>query len=37
MENIRFFLLGIYWFHPLCWLAYYLFCKDVEFACDEKK
>lgn len=31
-----FFLLGIYWFHPLCWLAYYLFCKDVEFACDEK-
>lgn len=31
-----FFLLGIYWFHPLCWIAYYLFCKDVEFACDEK-
>lgn len=31
-----FFLLSIYWFHPLCWLAYYLFCKDVEFACDEK-
>lgn len=33
---LGFFLLGIYWFHPLCWLAYYLFCKDVEFACDEK-
>ena len=31
-----FFLLSIYWFHLLCWLAYYLFCKDVEFACDEK-
>lgn len=33
---LGFFLLSIYWFHPLCWLAYYLFCKDVEFACDEK-
>lgn len=29
-------LLAIYWFHPLMWAAYLLFCRDVEFACDEK-
>lgn len=29
-------LLCIYWFHPLCWAAYALFCKDIELACDEK-
>ena len=29
-------LLCIYWFHPLCWLSYSLFCKDIELACDEK-
>lgn len=29
-------LLTVYWFHPLCWAAYILFCKDMEMACDEK-
>lgn len=29
-------LLAVYWFHPLLWVAYVLFCKDVEFACDER-
>lgn len=29
-------LLAVYWFNPLCWLAYILFCRDIEFACDEK-
>ena len=29
-------LLTIYWFHPLVWLAYILFCRDIELACDEK-
>ena len=29
-------LLTVYWFNPLCWLAYILFCRDVEAACDEK-
>ena len=28
-------LLSVYWFHPLLWLAYVLFCRDLEFACDE--
>ena len=29
-------LLSIYWFHPLVWAAYLLFCRDLELACDEK-
>ena len=28
-------LLTVYWFNPLCWVAYFLFCRDVEQACDE--
>ena len=29
-------LLVIHWFNPLCWIAYILFCRDIEMACDEK-
>ena len=29
-------LLAIYWFNPLCWVAYVLLCRDIEAACDEK-
>ena len=29
-------LLSIYWFNPLMWVAYVLFCRDLEGACDEK-
>jgi len=29
-------LLSVYWFHPLLWVAYILFCRDIEFACDER-
>ncbi|MDE7297242.1 MAG: M56 family metallopeptidase, partial [Lachnospiraceae bacterium] len=29
-------LLGLYWFNPLCWAAYLLFCRDIELACDEQ-
>lgn len=28
-------LLSVYWFNPVCWLAYVLFCRDMEQACDE--
>ena len=31
-----FLLLSVYWFNPLCWLAYVLLCRDIEMACDEK-
>lgn len=27
--------LSLYWVNPLCWVAYFLFCKDIELACDE--
>lgn len=33
---LGFLFLAVYWFHPLLWVAYGLFCRDVEFACDEK-
>lgn len=26
----------IYWFHPLVWVAFFLFAQDMEMACDEK-
>ena len=32
---IGFVLLCIHWFNPLVWVAYMLFCKDTELACDE--
>lgn len=35
-KAIGYFLLAVYWFHPLVWIAYLLFCRDIEFACDEK-
>lgn len=33
---LGFVLLAVYWFHPLMWVAYLLFCRDLEGACDEK-
>lgn len=33
---LGFLLLSVYWFHPLLWLAYFFFCRDLELACDEK-
>lgn len=35
-KALGYLLLCIYWFNPLCWVAYSLFCKDIELACDEK-
>ena len=29
-------LLAIYWFHPLVWVSYFLFCRDIELACDQQ-
>lgn len=32
---LAFLILSVHWLNPLCWLAYILFCRDVESACDE--
>ncbi|MBQ8836238.1 MAG: hypothetical protein IJ002_01860 [Clostridia bacterium] len=31
-----FLLLTVYWFNPVMWAAYILFCRDIELACDER-
>lgn len=36
LKPFAFLLLSVHWFNPLMWLAYILFCKDIELACDEK-
>lgn len=35
-KPLGFAILAIHWFNPLIWLAYALFCRDIEFACDER-
>lgn len=35
-KPVGFLLLIVYWFQPLCWVAYILLCRDIEYACDEK-
>jgi len=33
---LGFCVLALYWYHPLLWVAYFLFCRDMELACDER-
>ncbi len=35
-KPLGFLLLAIHWFNPLIWLGYFLLCRDIELACDEK-
>ena len=35
-KPLGFLILSVYWFNPLCWIAYILLCRDIEYACDEK-
>lgn len=35
-KPLGYLLLSVYWFQPLCWIAYILFCQDIELACDER-
>lgn len=28
--------LAVHWFNPLVWIAFILFCRDIEWACDER-
>ena len=33
---IGYLVLALHWCNPLVWLAYALFCRDIELACDER-
>ena len=35
-KPLGFLLLAVYWYDPLVWIAYILFCRDMELACDER-
>ena len=35
-KPLGFYLLTVYWFNPLLWVAYILLCRDIEWACDER-
>lgn len=34
-KAVAFILAAVYWFNPEIWLAYILYCRDIELACDE--
>lgn len=36
IKPVWYMLFACYWFHPLVWASYILFCRDMELACDEK-
>ena len=36
IKPLAFIILTLHWFNPLVWIAYLLFCRDIELACDEK-
>lgn len=35
VKIVVFFVVVIHWFNPLVWVAYSLFCRDMEISCDE--
>ncbi|MBQ2785377.1 MAG: hypothetical protein IJF02_02600 [Oscillospiraceae bacterium] len=35
-KPLGFLVLSIHWLNPVMWLAYILFCRDIEMSCDEK-
>lgn len=35
-KPLGFVLLAVYWFNPMIWVAYLLFSRDLEYACDER-
>lgn len=34
-KPLGFVILSLHWFNPLVWVAFVLFCRDIEVACDE--
>lgn len=35
-KPLGFLILAVHWLNPMVWLAYVLFCRDIELACDER-
>ncbi len=35
-KPLGFLILSVYWFHPVLWIAFRVFCRDMELACDEQ-
>ncbi len=35
-KPLAFLILSLYWYNPVLWLSYILFCRDIETACDQK-
>ena len=35
-KPLGFVVMCIHWFNPFVWLSYNLFCRDIEYACDER-
>lgn len=36
LKPLGFLVLALHWFNPAVWLAYVLYCRDIELACDER-
>ena len=36
LKPLGYLILCLHWFNPLVWLGYALFCRDIEYACDER-
>ena len=36
LKPLGFLILALHWYNPTVWLAYLLYCRDIELACDEK-
>lgn len=34
-KMLGFLILSVYWWNPMIWVAYVLFCRDIELICDE--
>lgn len=35
-KALGFLALSLHWFNPLVWVSFVLFCRDIEFSCDER-
>lgn len=35
-KPLGFLILSVHWFNPFVWLSYSLFCRDIEYSCDER-